>query len=172
MPTVTEIRKSVTEATPVLAMVGVTDLAVERVRSLAARAEHAAANLDAKSLQEQAAQVPTLAVNRALVVANEVVVQFESQYETLAARGRAVVDRVQSQKATKDLLTQGKATLSRTKAAVTTARKVVAQVAGGSAATVAGPASERPVAERPVAKRAATKRAATKRPVTKADTGK
>jgi heparin binding hemagglutinin HbhA len=128
MSTVTDFRKSVTEATPVLAVVGAADLAVERVRSLAAQVEQAAADLDTKALQSQVANVPTLAVNRALVVANEVAVQVETQYESLAARGKKLVDRVQSQKATKDLVTKGKATLSRTQAAVTTARKNVATV--------------------------------------------
>lgn len=128
MSTVTDFRKSVTEATPVLAVVGAADLAVERVRHLAAQVEQAAADLDTKALQSQVAQVPGLAVNRALVVANEVAVQVESQYESLAARGKKIVDRVQSQKATKDLVTKGKATLSRTQAAVTTARRTVASV--------------------------------------------
>ena len=128
MSTVTDFRKSVTEATPVLAVVGAADLAVERVRSLAAQVEQAAADLDTKALQSQVANAPTLAVNRALVVANEVAVQVETQYESLAARGKKLVDRVQSQKATKDLVTKGKATLSRTQAAVTTARRTVATV--------------------------------------------
>jgi heparin binding hemagglutinin HbhA len=153
LPTaVSELRKSVTEATPVLAVVGATDLAVERVRTLAARAEQAAASIDSKTLQSTAVQVPALAVSRALEVAG----QFESRYEDLAARGKALVQRVQSQRATKDLVTQGKATLSRTKAAVTTARKTAD--AAVEAAEDALPKAE-PVRTRPATKRAATRRA-------------
>ena len=49
----------------------------------------------------------------------------EIGYEGLAERGKVVVERVRSQKATQDLIDQGKVTISRTKAAVTTARKAV-----------------------------------------------
>jgi len=186
MSTVTDFRKSVTEATPVLAVVGAADLAVERVRSLAAQVEQAAADLDTKALQSQVANVPTLAVNRALVVANEVAVQVETQYESLAARGKKLVDRVQSQKATKDLVTKGKATLSRTQAAVTTARKTVASVveetadeaeqvvelasvkARSAAARVAGTDSKHAPVKRTPVKRATRKVGTAKATVTKA----
>lgn len=138
MALMTDIRKNVTESTPVMAVVGATDYAVERVRAAAANAGHLqdevektiaaletvpatlqarVKNLDAKSVQ----QVPALAVARALEAAGKV----EESYEQLAARGKKLIDRVTHQKATQDLLKQGKVTVSRTKAAVTTARKAV-----------------------------------------------
>jgi hypothetical protein len=152
MTVIEDIRKSVTGSTPVLAVVGATDLAVERVRKVAgdtaafqaevetrvtklqeevektvsaidpAWLQHLITKaLDPKAIQAGAQQVPALAVSRALEVAGQV----ESRYESLAARGKSLVGRVQSQKATQDLVSQGKATLSRSRAAVTTARKAV-----------------------------------------------
>jgi heparin binding hemagglutinin HbhA len=138
MALMTDIRKNVTESTPVMAVVGATDYAVERVRVAAANAGHLhdevektfaaletvpatlqarVKKLDAKSVQ----QMPALAVARALEAAGKV----EEFYEQLAARGKKLIDRVTHQKATQDLLAQGKVTVSRTKAAVTTARKAV-----------------------------------------------
>ena len=139
-----DIRKNVTESTPLLAVVGATDYAVERVRHAAATAsglhlqeevEKTLAALetaletvpatvqaqvrkfDAKTVQ----QVPAIAVARALEAAGKV----ESSYEQLAVRGKELLDRVSQQKATQDLIKQGKATVTRTRAAVTTARKAV-----------------------------------------------
>ena len=154
MSVVTDLRKTVVEATPVLAVVGATDLAVERVRKAAAEAgarrgeltiefetrvtkvqvevEKAVAALDPdylqkfiaktfdpKAIQAGAQQVPALAVSRALEVAGRV----ETGYEHLAERGKKLLTRVETQKATQDLTRQGKATVSRGKAAATTARK-------------------------------------------------
>lgn len=152
MTVITELRKSVQNSQPVLALVGVTDLAVENVRKVAANAsdlqtevetrmtkaqeelektiagfdpaavqKFVVKQFDPKTLQANASQVPALAVSRALELAGQV----ESAYEAFAARGKKLVDRVESQKATQDLIAQGKATLSRSKAAVTTARKAV-----------------------------------------------
>lgn len=138
MALMTDIRKNVTESTPVLAVVGATDFAVERVRAAAANAgalqgevektfaaletvpatlQARVKKLDAKSVQ----QAPSLAVARALEAAGKV----EEWYEQFAARGKKLIDRVVNQKATQDLMNQGKVTISRTKAAVTTARKAV-----------------------------------------------
>ena len=153
MPVITDLRKSLTEYPPVLAVVGATDLAVEQVRKAAAdpaalqaevgtrltkaanEVEKAVSgidsasvqafvskNLDPKVLRETARQAPALVVARALEVAGE----LETGYEQLAARGKALVHRIENQKPTQDLVKQGKATLSRTRAAVTTGRKAVA----------------------------------------------
>jgi heparin binding hemagglutinin HbhA len=152
MPVINELRKSLTEYPPVLAVVGATDLAVEQVRKAAAdpaalqaevgsRLSKAAnevekavsgidsssvqafvsKNLDPKVLRETARQAPALVVARALEVAGE----LETGYEHLAARGKALVHRIEKQKPTQELVTQGRATLSRTRAAVTTGRKAV-----------------------------------------------
>ena len=169
MSRIAEIRKSVAESTPVLAVVGATDVVVERVRTTtstaAARAEKVQAGLEdalttyqvelRKGLEAAQAEVgktiaayqigldpqrvqtkvveavqqvpavvqqaPALAVARALEVAGQV----ETGYAGLAERGKVLVERVRRQKPTQDLVEQGKATLTRTRAAVTTARKAV-----------------------------------------------
>lgn len=167
MSVVTDIRKSVSEATPVLAVVGATDLAVERVRKAATEAgarsteltteletrvtkvqmevEKAVAaldpdylqkffskTLDPKSVQAGAQQVPALAVSRALEVAGRV----ETGYESLAARGKDLLSRIEDQPATQELVRQGKATLGRGKAAVTTAQKGVDRTVADAKATL------------------------------------
>lgn len=169
MSRITEIRKTVTESTPVLAVVGATDVVVERVRTTtstaAARAEKVQAgleealttyqvelrkglevaqaevgktiaayqiSLDPQRVQTRVVetvqhvpatvqQVPALAVSRALEVAGQV----ETGYAGLAERGKQLVERVRRQQPTQELVEQGKATLTRTRTAVTTARKAV-----------------------------------------------
>ncbi len=159
MPNVEDIRRTVTESTPVRAAVGATDLAVERVRTVVAHraetqakleerltkvqhsVEKAVSDFDAKALQAKARealdpkalqaaaqQVPALAVSRALEVAS----RAEARYESLAERGKVLIERLRGQKATQDLISQGKVTISRTKAAVTTARKAVDETAGAA----------------------------------------
>ncbi len=159
MTIVEDIRKTVADSTPVRAAVGATDLAVERVRAAIANAattraevearvakaqedlEKAVAGfdrkafqakvteaLDPKSLQAAAQQVPALAVSRALEVAGKA----EARYESLAERGKVLLERMRTQKATEELIHQGKVTLSRTKAAVTTARKAVDETAAAA----------------------------------------
>jgi heparin binding hemagglutinin HbhA len=180
MAIVNEIRKSVSESTPLLAVVGAGDLAVERVRHAVANASTIQAEVEARVTRVQAGleksvaafdpaalqaaitarmqkafdratlastvqQVPALAVARALEAAGHV----EQGYEGLAERGKQLVNRLSHQKATQDLLAQGKVTLTRTKAAVTTARKAVDETttAAKSAVTVGRRESGEAVAE-------------------------
>ena len=111
MTLVAELRRSVTDTTPVYAVVGVTDLAVEKVRA-------ARADLSPKQLSARAQRVPTAAVTFTLEAAGKA----EETYDDLAVRGRKLVARIRKQRATEDLLAQGKVTLSRGRAAVTTVR--------------------------------------------------
>ncbi len=220
MALINDIRTSVTHSTPVLAVVGATDLAVERVRSAAATAAGTATTLqadvektvtayqdrarkavsayqaalepaavqarvqkvadrvpDAKALSATVQQVPALAVARALEVAGQV----ETSYTGLAERGKGLVSRIGSQQATQDLIAQGRTTVGRTRAAVTTARKAVDETAGAALQTVAVgrrdakataeaveqqleqsvAATEKVVAQRTSGTRAAAKRTAT-----------
>jgi hypothetical protein len=167
--TINDIRKSVGESTPVLALVGATDAAVHgarflitnastvqaeveaRVAKLQEQVEKAVADFDAKqlqarvaqrldrkSLQTAAQQFQTLAVSRALEFAG----RAEAGYESLAERGKVVVERVRTQKATQDLVGQGKATVSRTRAAVTTARRAVDETATAALGAVRAGRSE------------------------------
>jgi hypothetical protein len=104
----TDIRKS----TPVLAVIGVTDLAGHALRTV--RSE-----LHPAKLQENAQNVPNLAISKALQTAG----RAEQTYSDLALRGRAVVNSVRRGSAHKDLLKQSRSTLTLGKAAVTTIRK-------------------------------------------------
>lgn len=121
MSITTDIRKTVTDTTPVYAVVGATDLVVEKVREARVRAAQIDAEAEVARLQQRATELPTVAVTKALEVAGKA----EQAYDDLAVRGKKLVDRIKKQKATQDLIAQGKVTISRGKAAVTTARKVV-----------------------------------------------
>ena len=171
--TINDIRKTMGDSTPVLALVGATDVAVRQARHLIANAtavqaelearmtklqeqvEKAVADFDARQLQAKVTEqlepkalqatvqrVPALAVARALELAG----RAETGYEGLAARGKEVVERVRSQKATQDLIHQGKVTVSRTRAAVTTARKAVDETASAALGVVRVGRSEATVA--------------------------
>lgn len=129
--------------TPLFAMVGATDLAVERVRAAAANASGVQAQLEARvsavqadvekritefdprALRSQAQVAPLRAAGRALEVAG----MAESAYEELARRGRELVDRVRSQPGTQELVNQAGSTLSRGRAAITVARRAADETA-------------------------------------------
>ncbi len=137
MTLVTEIRKSVTDRTPVLALVGATDLVVEKVRDAQAQAAQVRVDLshldlDVKSLQDKAQHVPVAALSKTIELAGKA----EEAYGDLATRGEKLVERIKRQKATQDLLAQGKVTLSRGKAAVTTVRKAAVDTRTAAKATV------------------------------------
>jgi len=129
MATLTEdLKKTAVDAGYVV--VGITDLAVERARGAQAqlvqvstdvRTELAAERLQARvrTLPQQARTLPTAAVSRGLEAAGKV----EEGFDDLAGRGKQLVGRIRKQKATQDLVQQGRTTLSRTKAAVTTVRR-------------------------------------------------
>jgi heparin binding hemagglutinin HbhA len=126
MNLVDEIRG--TASTPVYAVVGITDLAVETARRAQARAAQARADLEpaalqihALHLQARAQRVPIAAVSLGM----ETAARAEERYGELAERGRSLVERIRRQRATQDLLAQGRVTFARGKAAVTTVRRVV-----------------------------------------------
>ena len=116
MTIVNDLRKSVTDTTAVYAVVGVTDLAVEKVRAVR---DLARTDLAPGRLSARAQRVPTDAVTLTLEAAG----RAEEAYDDLAVRGKKLVERIRKQRATQDLLAQGKVTLSRGKAAVTTVRR-------------------------------------------------
>lgn len=148
-----------TDPTPLYALVGATDLAVEGVRHALADAARRQAEVQAElqtqleqfqagllrrraevtkllgergRLQAEIEQVPALVLGRTL----EAAAKAETRYEELAERGKSLLERLRSQKATQDLVTQGKVTISRTKAAVTTARHAAGDVAASARDTV------------------------------------
>lgn len=169
MSLATDIRKSVTDTTPVLALVGATDLVVEKVRGARAQAEQVRAELarvdiDVTAIRGTVQHVPVAAVSKSIELAGKA----EEAYEDLAARGEALVDRIRRQKATQDLLAQGKFTISRGKAAVTTVRKAAVDTRTAAKATLTSARREagevagetQRAATKSAAKRTATKSAA------------
>jgi heparin binding hemagglutinin HbhA len=143
MKVVTDIRKS----TPVLAVVGVTDLAVGAIRTAqadltvraakaqgkaVAGAEALRSELTPAKLQANAQNVPNLAITKTLAAAGKA----EQTYSELATRGKSLVNTVRRRSATKDLLSQGRSTLTLGKAAVTTVRKAGDDTLGAAKATV------------------------------------
>jgi len=192
MTLVNDIRKTVTDTTPVYAAVGATDLAVEKVRHARARAIAAGAEFHVTTLQdkaakraekvvdqahqvaeraekvaEQAQQIPALALNQTLEAAGKA----HATYTELAIRGEKLVTRLRNQKATKDLLAQAGTSLSFGKGAVTTVRKAVRGEAKATKRAVrkSGPATRLATKRTPATRKttAAAKRA-TKATVTSA----
>ena len=143
MALVKDIRKTATDPTPVYAAVGVTDLAIERVRKASARAAAVRVDLDVSALQdkavkraekvaEQAQQIPALAVSQTAEIAGKA----RETYTELAVRGEKLVKRLRNQKATKDLVAQAGSTISLGKGAVTTVRKAATDTQHAAVATL------------------------------------
>jgi hypothetical protein len=143
MPLVSDIKKTVTDTTPVFAAVGAADLAVEKVREARLRAAAARAELSVEKIQaealrrateatEQAQHVPVLALNRSLELAGKAA----ESYGVFAARGEKLVKRVRNQKATKDLVAQAETTVALGKGAVTTVRRAAIDIERSAKATL------------------------------------
>lgn len=127
MSVLTDIRKTVSEVTPVMAVLGATDLAVAKVRRAAVELP-----ADPAALSKLVQDLP----GRAAAVATDVTGKVEHRYSDLAERGKALLKQVESSAATKNLVRQGKATLSRSKAAVTTAKRSAEETAEAGERTV------------------------------------
>jgi heparin binding hemagglutinin HbhA len=137
-----------TPVTPLYAIAGAGDLAVEKFRAVSDDVTTRFAKLDQKTLQsslqteltkrqaELSDRLETLVANARTVPATlrelpsvaqagltTVLGQAEETYEDLAGRGKDLVTRIRSQKATEDLVTQAKTTVSKAKATRTTAKK-------------------------------------------------
>lgn len=117
------------DPTPLFAVVGATDLAVERVRTAVANVNQTQAEAQKhaqKAIREfdpKAAAQEVL--TRAVAVALETASKAEARYEEFAKRGKQLVERIRTQQSTQDLLNQAGNTVSRTKGAVTTTRRSV-----------------------------------------------
>jgi hypothetical protein len=163
MALIADLRKTVTDSTPVYAAVGLTDLAVEKVRDARVRASGVRVEVDPAALQakaqaavaevaEQAQELPVLALNRSLVFAS----RAAESYESFALRGEKLVKRVRTQKATKDLISQAEATFALGKGAVTTVRRSATDIQRSAKATLTTGRKEAAVAADTVADEAAT----------------
>jgi heparin binding hemagglutinin HbhA len=133
-----------TPVTPFYALAGAGDLAVEKFRAVSDDVTARFAKLDQKTLQVELTKAQTELTKRFdAIVADAktapaklrelpavaqagfttVLGQAEETYEDLAGRGKDLVERIRSQKATEDLVTQAKTTVSKAKATRTTAKK-------------------------------------------------
>jgi hypothetical protein len=143
MTLVKDIRKTVTDTNPVFAAVGVTDLAVERLRDARARAAAVRHDLTPSALQdkavkrieqvtEQVQQIPADVRSQSLEAAEAA----QQTYADLAVRGHKLVTRLRNQKSTQDLLAQAGSTVSLGKGAVTTVRKAATETQRSAKATL------------------------------------
>ena len=141
MTLVKDIRKTVTDTTPVFAAVGVTDLAIERLRD--ARAAAVRRDLTPGALQdkavkgiekvtEQVQQIPADVRSQSAEVADKA----QQTYADLAVRGHKLVTRLRNQKSTQDLIAQAGSTISLGKGAVTTVRKAATETERSAKATL------------------------------------
>lgn len=139
MATTTSTKTTATKpSSPLFAVVGVTDLAVERAREARLRADQVRAELAPTAVQKRAGVVlddvlslPTKALDQGVATLDQVA----KGYEGLASRGEKLVTRIRNQKATQELVEQAEVTLSLGKGAVTTARKAVLDVRTSALAT-------------------------------------
>jgi len=138
-----DIRKTVTDTTPVYAAVGVTDLAVERLRAARARAAASGLDLSVSAMQdravkriekvsEQALHIPVQVRDQTVEAADKA----QHTYTELAMRGEKLVKRLRNQKSTQDLLAQADNTVSLGKGAVTTVRKAATETQRAAKATL------------------------------------
>lgn len=133
-----------TPVTPFYAIAGAGDLAVEKFRAVSEDVTARFAKLDQKTLQTELTKAQSEVTKRfdafvadaktapaklrelpavAQAGFTTVLGQAEETYEDLAGRGKDLVERIRSQKATEDLVTQAKTTVSKAKATRTTAKK-------------------------------------------------
>jgi heparin binding hemagglutinin HbhA len=133
-----------TPVTPLYVIAGAGDLAVEKFRAVSEDVTARFAKLDQKALQTELTKAQSELSKRfdALVADartapaklrelpaaaqagfTTVLGQAEETYEDLAGRGKDLVERIRSQKATEDLVAQAKTTVSKAKATRTTAKK-------------------------------------------------
>jgi hypothetical protein len=135
MSVIEDLRKNI-DTTPLFAAVGVTDLAVEKVREARVRATKVStdlrADLEPAKVVAQVKELPAVALNQSLVMGGKVT----EGYEDLAARGKKLVSRIRNQQATKDLVAQAEVAVAQAKGAVTSARNAAAEIEKSAKATV------------------------------------
>src|ERR1035437_360921 len=179
MTLVKDIRKTVTDTTPVYAVVGVTDLAVERLRDARSHATAVRLDLDISAMQHKALK----RFEKVTELAQQIPAQFRNQtfeaagraretYSGLAIRGEKLVKRIRNQKSTKDLFAQAGSTMSLGKGAVTTVRNAARDTQRAAMVTLAAGRREAgSVAASVQDDVRATGRAATKTPTVVQGTG-
>jgi heparin binding hemagglutinin HbhA len=125
-----DIKKALTDSTPLYAVAGAGDLAVEKLREVPGRLstikvepkvvqDRVTGSLN--SFQDDVKTLPEKAQSFALIQVGKA----NEAYEELAKRGKVIVGRIRRQKATQDLKAQAQVTAESAKATETTARKAV-----------------------------------------------
>jgi heparin binding hemagglutinin HbhA len=130
-----DLKKTVTDATPVYAVVGVTDLAAEKLRNARHQAAAAGRSITAvtpKAVQKQVQDVPSVVLERSLELAGKA----QNEYDALATRGAELVNRIRTQKSTQDLVAQAEQTVALGRGAVTTVRNAVSGTQSSAKATI------------------------------------
>ncbi|MFN8044716.1 MAG: hypothetical protein U0Q08_01440 [Dermatophilaceae bacterium] len=153
MSVITDLTKNV-DVRPFYAVVGATDLTVEKAREAAVAADKArvsvraefdkmVADLAPAKVSERVQSGAAAAFTQVQELPSAAAAQGKSNvekvvagYEDLALRGKKLVERIRNQKATKDLVAQAETTVAQAKGAVTTARKAAADVERSTKATV------------------------------------
>jgi heparin binding hemagglutinin HbhA len=173
MNMVDDLRKSVTDATPVYAVVGATELVVAKAREIGEKAREvgevaavqvraqvgkARDDLDVTAVRAMAQQAPTRAVGKGL----EVAARAEEVYGDLAERGAKLVERMKAHRGSHDLLGGSGATSSSGKSAVTTAGSPVAVEPTAVKPVPVKPAAVKPAAVKPAAVKPAAVKPAVK----------
>lgn len=154
-----ELRKALADATPLYAVAGAGDLAVEKLRAVPARVVELRERMEARvvadevqgrvqarvaALQQEARDLPA----RATVAAVDLTARANDAYGELAARGKKLVARIGRQRATQETREQATNTVRAAKRAATTARTSVKRTraatkgAATSARRTAGSAAE------------------------------
>lgn len=128
-----ELRKALADATPLYAVAGVGDLAVEKLRAVPARVVELRERVEARAvaddvqarvqarvtaLQNEARELPA----RATVAAGDLTARANDAYEELAARGKKLIARIGRQRATEETREQASDTARATRRATSTAR--------------------------------------------------
>ncbi len=142
------------DKTPLYAVVGVGDLAVEKIRGARTELTARAATFDPQAFRNQAQatlnarvgsfqedvkatpeQVKTLPTKAQAALA-ELLANALATYDVLAGRGKGLVTRVSHQQSTSDLHDQAKSTVARAKATTTTVKKQAAATKKSASSTV------------------------------------
>ncbi|MGH3354387.1 MAG: hypothetical protein ACRDOJ_00730 [Nocardioidaceae bacterium] len=134
------LNQNIKTPTPVLAVIGIGDLAMEKLRAAGTdvQARSSKINLEPKRLQadfeafakqgvEDVKAAPAKAQAKAQETLHEVVAQATNTYDGLAGRGKTLVDRIRKQEATQDVVRTAQQTKTQAKGTATTARKSAAQ---------------------------------------------
>ena len=151
-----EIRKRVSDPTPLYAVAGVGDAAVEKLKEVPTKVSKFRTDMkaDDKSVQAKVSEAVMSIPAEALQLTAKIstfaeggVKKAEAQYKDLATRGEAIVRRLSHQKATQDLLNQAQATVTRARVArgaATRGAEGVKAAAGGTVSSARKTATKAP----------------------------